>query len=83
MNIVLSAGVVLAGNAVLNFINNITVIVIAAITLIAIVKLAPLIMRGRATQIITTIAVITVVVYFANNTSAFNSIGNFFANMFK
>lgn len=83
MNIVLSAGVVLASNAVLNFINNITVIVIAAITLLAIGKLAPLILKGRATQIITTVAVISVVVYFANNTEAFNSIGNFFANMFK
>lgn len=83
MNIVLSAGVVLASNAVLNFINNITVIVIAAITLLAIGKLAPLILKGRATQIITTVAVISVVVYFANNTEAFNSIGNFVANMFK
>jgi hypothetical protein len=76
--------VLLAGdNAVITFIDNIKTIAIAAITLFAIIKLAPLIMRGKATQIIAAVAVCATVIYFANNTGSFDSIGDFFANMFK
>lgn len=76
-------GTVLAANGALNFINNVKVIAIAAISLFAIFKLAPLILRGKATQIIAAIAVCATVIYFANNIGAFDSIGDFFANMFK
>lgn len=76
-------GAVLAANGAINFINNIKTIAIAAITVLVIFKLAPLIMRGKVTQIISAIAICATILYFVNNQSAFDSIANFFANLTK
>lgn len=83
MNILSTVVTLAASNGVLKFLENARVILLAAISVLAIVKIAPLMMRGRATQIIGAIAICACVIYFANNTDSLSAIGNYIANMFK
>lgn len=80
---ILAVSNVLAANGFLNFINNVKAIAVAAIVVIAIIKLAPQIFNDKPIKLVTTLAVVSVIVYFSMNPDAFNSVGQSIANLFK
>lgn len=73
----------MAADPVTNAINTVTNWLIAGITFLVVLKLAPLVLRGKMTQIIAAVAGGVLVLYFATNTGSFNSIGNFLSGIFK
>lgn len=77
MNTTLAAVVIMAAadNWITNAVNSATVIIISIMGLLALIKLVPLIMKGRLIQIIGAIVVITLVLTFAANTNLFTDIG--------
>lgn len=84
MNISLTGVVLMAGdNGALNLINNGTDILIAAMMFLVLVKLAPLIVKGKMTQIIGSVIVCATIMYFAKNPGAFDNLSNYFVNMTK
>lgn len=85
MNTTLAAVVIMAAtdNWITNAVNSAIAIIISVMGLFALMKLAPLLLKGRIIQIIGALVVIILIMTFAVNTNLFTDIGEGFINLGK